>query len=130
MESQTIASQGTDVDDRLITALSSSLRDLTAGLIDASRGADLSWLRPLVILAAEIEVEGFPCGRIDWLVVRDECYELANLLTGAAGHAESFSAPYKQALRDSDSLKDLVKQVLERCRALFAGANARAVPRT
>ena len=81
---------------------------------------DLGWLRPLLVLRAQIEFTARRAPRLDPAALGEECGELGDLLTHSPAGRDDFSVRYATAHGASPRLRTLHDEALSLCRALFA----------
>ena len=103
--------------------LLSLLDEITTELEQRTEDGKVAWLKPLLILHAEIEFTATRARTMDAAALGDECSELRALLTGLT--ADGFGARYASARSSSPRLQALHEDALEVCRALSAKVEER-----
>jgi hypothetical protein len=107
----------TSVERRRAEAVVQVLEELLLALAGATVGADLGWLRPLAILAAEIEYSALRSRTLDSLNLANECQEVSDLLC-CSSHADVRFASRYFELRSAPGLAALHDCALAACRAV------------
>lgn len=87
---------------------------------------DRAWLRPLVVLRAEIAFTVARGVRPDVAALTDECRELSDLLGRQGVQGSDFGRRYERSRGTSVRLNALHEQVLAACRATKAAQPAAA----
>ena len=103
-------------------ALLSLLEELTTDLVRSTTDADLAWLKPLVVLLAEIEFTAKR--RSSPATLADECRELGDLLTCQTSTSGEFARRYARAHRALPQLRTLHDGVLTACRVLVSAGES------
>jgi membrane-associated phospholipid phosphatase len=98
----------------VMEALASLVDGLTRALEGAAAGRDRAWLRPLLVLSAEIEftLTRAPLNRV---VLADESRDLRELLTRPSAERGDFAERYAAARAESRDLQALHERVLATC---------------
>jgi hypothetical protein len=91
---------------------------LTRALERHARGADLAWLRALLVVSAEIEFTLTRAPRLNVAVLADESRDLRELLTRPSAEQGDFAERYAAARAESQDLRTLHELVLVACAAL------------
>jgi hypothetical protein len=99
-------------------ALIGTLAELLRELAGAAEEWGLSWLRPLAVLAAEIEFSSLRQSKLASTVIADECRELAGLLGGSSGIDAEFAARYASLTQASGRVAHLHERALSISRAI------------
>jgi hypothetical protein len=99
-------------------ALLSLLDELTRALERHARGGDLAWLRPLLVVSAEIEFTLTRSLRLDLVVLAEESRDLRDLLARPSAERGDFAERYAAARAESQDLRTVHELLLAACAAL------------
>jgi hypothetical protein len=102
--------------ETLVGTLGELLRELAGA---ADKGS-LAWLRPLAVLAAELEFSSLHKSKLASATIADECRELAGLLSGSSGMDAEFAARCASLTQASGRVADLHESALSMSRAMAA----------
>jgi hypothetical protein len=110
--------------DGVARALLSLLEELTTDLVRSTADGDFAWLKPLVVLLAEIEFTAMRPGCRDAATLADECRELGELLTSPPSSGDEFPRRYGCARRALPTLRTIHDGVLVACRVLVSAGES------
>jgi len=110
----------TSVERRAAEVLVGTLNDMLARLAEDTSGGDVSWLRPLAVLSAEIEYSALRSTSVDSIGLADECRELSYLLACCRRADAEFASRYPFARRASPAVAALHDRALAACRTVAA----------
>ena len=97
--------------------LLSLLDDMASELECLLAEGDTGWLKPLLVLHAEIYFTARRSSGVDVAALADERRELATLLTCTSSSNDEFAHRYANARRASPRLRQLHAHVVDACRA-------------
>ena len=94
--------------------------------------SDVAWMKPLLLLIAEIDLTAFRAARADHAALVGECRELGDLLSTASWSEREFAEGYARARDGSSRLQELHSRALMACRflALAEAPSPAVAPRT